>query len=637
MSRKKIFSSESVIFYGVIAVVLFLMMALQGCSGGGSQDYAYYGESGGNGSSQTTQVTFLPNGTAVLPDGTQIRISSQTLTVDKDRRGSVMMTVSGPTSLDQLGIQVQSARNSNASSWVRAGGAPEASLSTPAPNVGRLVMNATGADQGTFTTNLIATALPGSPIVGSLKTSVSSKSMIKASYVQLDATGSLSSITGEGVKASTIIIFCFADPTSSSINTGYLSSMKSIINQEAPGTINLLSIGGQTVATISDTSSAVNNISSQISSYNSSLTNGIISGVDLDLENSIPAATITALAKGFKTKGLLVSVAPQVYTGNGANVDSSNPTNLVLTSGGAMAAQSTYTPAIASGYVDYVFAQTYNSGGWTIDTIQENSAGFFKAAAKALNNCVKSDTSAYTGSTASACIPVGTYVVVGEPSNAGASGTVSNIFASNGSTSYSQSSILSSLKTSIDELIADPATYPYYGGVMMWSLNNDYMPSGWGDSYAAVGGFSTTIYKAGGPSPATYFILQITNTSTSASGTYPYASASLVINGATYVFGAAADVPLAPNSNQMWGTLASSQSTANVIDSSNLDTIFSNATSFTTSSILLNAYKSGTTNIYSPDKQTACTKGVNYKFEAGHSYNIMINPATGDSDITQVN
>ncbi|GEM_PF-829446 len=637
MSRAKGFSSKCLVTSGILAAALWMLMALQGCGSGGSQDSYYLGGSGGDGMSQATQVTYLPDGTAVLPDGTGIRVSSQTLTVDTNRDGLVMVTVNGPTSLDRLGIQAQSTRNSHALPRERSGGALETSLSSPAPNVGRLVINAMGTDQGTFTTNLIATSLPGFPIVGSVKTSVSNKSMTTVSYVQLDATGSLSAITGEGVKASNVIIFCFADPASSAANTGYLSSMKIIINQEAPGTINMLSIGGEKASAISDPSSAVSNVSAQIESYNRNLTNGTINGVDLDLENGIPAATITALAKGFKEKGLLVSVAPQVYTGNGANVDSSNPTNLVLTSGGALAAQSTYTPAIASGYVDYIFVQTYNTGGWTIDSLPENTVGFFKAAAKALNNCVKSDCSAYTGSTASACIPVGTYVVIGEPANAGASGTLNNIFASDGSASYSQSTILNSLKTSIDEVIADPAIYPYYDGVMMWSLNNDYTPTGWGDLYAAAGGFSSTIYQAGSPSPSTHFILQISNTNSSTSGTYPCASASLVINGVTYVFGGSNDMPLAPNVHQMWGTLASSQSTPNVINSSSLDTIFSNAASFTTSSILLNAYKSGTTNLYSPDRQTSCSKGVNYKFEAGHSYNIMLNPVTGDSDITQVN
>lgn len=465
---------------------------------------------------------------------------------------------------------------------------------------------------------------------------LSRRSMIKASYVQLDATGSLGSIAPEGVNASNVIIFCFADPTSSAINTGYLDSMKIIINREAAGTVNLLSIGGQTVSTIADPATAVSNISSQIASYNSSLAGGSISGVDLDLENGIPPATITALAHGFKSRGLLVSVAPQVYTSNGANVDSSNPTNLVLTSGNSLATSSSYTPAIARGYVDYVFAQTYNTGGWTIDGISENSVGFFKVAARALGNCVKSDCSAYTSSTASAVIPVGTRVVVGEPSNAGASGTVNNIFASNGTTNYDQGTILGTLKTTIDEVIADPAGYPHFDGVMMWSLNNDYMPAGWGDRYAAIGKFSTTIFQAGSPSP-TYFILQVTNTNTSASATWPYASVSLTIHGATYVFGASGDVPLSPSSNQMWGTLASSQSTANVIDSSNIDTIFSNASSFTTSSITLNAYSSGSTSIFAPDRQSSCPKGTNYTFQASHSYNILVNPATGDSDITQVN
>ena len=63
---------------------------------------------------------------------------------------------------------------------------------------------------------------------------------------------------------------------------------------------------------------------------------------------------LNLLLKAFSDLGYLVSVAPQIYLSSGSTVDSSNPSNLVLTSGSPNSSQSNFTPAIASGYVDYV-------------------------------------------------------------------------------------------------------------------------------------------------------------------------------------------------------------------------------------------------------------------------------------------
>jgi len=126
--------------------------------------------------------------------------------------------------------------------------------------------------------------------------------------------------------------------------------------------------------------------------------------------------------------------------------------------------------------------------------------------------------------------------------------------------------------------------------------------------------------------------MQVTNTNPSPSATFPYASVTLVIDESSYyVFGASVDVPISPNGNQLWGTLASSRHTPNVIDSNNFDVVFANASSFTTTKILLNSYKQGT-GINNPDHQISIPNGA-YTFNAGHSYNILVNPANGASEI----
>ncbi len=388
------------------------------------------------------------------------------------------------------------------------------------------------------------------------------------------------------------------------------------------------------------------NITSQIDSYNHQLVGGKISGVDLDLEGAFTPETIQQLARGFKAKGLIVSVAPQVYTtGEPQDVDVANPFNLVLTAGyPGNSNLNTYGPAIAEGSVDYILAQTYNTGSWKVGGYTEGQIEFFTSIATALNNSVKDDCSANLSPTSQLCIPKQTHIVIGEVSNAGASGNVNNIFGSNGTTSYSQANVLSQLKTQIDNVITNQNNI---SGVMQWSLNNDYMPNGWSDNYAKSGAFSGTIFNAQLPPAIPYFILQVTNTGPDVAGPSAYASATLVVNGEYWVFGknaswvSAGMVPIAPNNFQQWGTLPSSQNpaTPDVIDSNNLDYIFSNGnTSFKTSQIIINGYPSYDSDINNPTGgQWVCNAGENYVFEAGHSYNVMVNPVYHSCDIKQIN
>lgn len=611
----------------LISAGLISSIAVGGCASG----------SGGSTpvSPTTTQVQFLTDGSAELPDGTKIKLASNILNMDTNHIASTKLTVTGPTSADKLGLKTMVSNPLSS-----------ATLSKQSAGVDILQLQS-AASNGVGQVQIIATGLPGSPVVGLASVSVAQGSMIKASYIDMSASGAVALIQSGGYKAANVLIFGFADTSSSSINTSYLTTIKTALDSESTGTVNLLSIGGATgsASDMTDTAKVVSNISAQIESYNSQLSTAKINGVDLDLEGGFTADQIKALAKGFSDLGYLVSVAPQVYLSSGSTVDSSNPSNLVLTSGSPNSNQSNYTPAIAANYVDYVFVQTYNTPDWTIDGYAESQVGFIKAVAKALNNSTKSDCSAYTSSTTSVCIPEATNLVIGTVANAGGAFSSANMFGVAPGTSYSQSSILTQFKTSIDEMIADTTNYKYFDGVMMWSLNTDYDPTDYGDNYAVKGAFSTTIYGAeSGSTPSgKYFILQVSNTG-DGSGSYPYATATLVVNGGYYEFGGVnstgSSVALAAGGNKSWGTLASSQdpsTSSYVTDSNNLDLLFTNADSITVSNLLINKYsdenksKSGT--------QVGCdmSKLSTTTLEAGHTYNVMVNPTYGSCALEKVN
>lgn len=168
---------------------------------------------------------------------------------------------------------------------------------------------------------------------------------------------------------------------------------------------------------------------------------------------------------------------------------------------------------------------------------------------------------------------------------------------------------------------------PQFGGIMVWTASNDYT------NQSPAWNFISTIKTT--PIPGnTYFILQISNTGEK------YTSATIVVNGGYWLFANAANQPIAPGANQSWGTLASSNNpaTPGVLDSGNLDNIFTNpATSFTASRITINGYPAQSTPIDSPTAQYNCSQGENYVFHAGHSYNLLMNEETGACEIKQVN
>lgn len=192
-------------------------------------------------------------------------------------------------------------------------------------------------------------------------------------------------------------------------------------------------------------------------------------------------------------------------------------------------------------------------------------------------------------------------------------------------------------------------------GVMVWELDQDVQPGDTSASGSALDWASTSVVAgliagtgvtpsptpAPSPTPSTpYFILQVTNTAPDQANPNAYASATLVVNGGYYIFGTSWGSPIVPgNGNQQWGTTpsANNPATPGVADSSNLDGFFANgATSFTTSQILINGYPSQT-NLNSPANQYNCSLGTNYTFQAGHSYNLMVNAVYQSCAISQIN
>lgn len=75
-----------------------------------------------------------------------------------------------------------------------------------------------------------------------------------------------------------------------------------------------------------------------------------------------------------------------------------------------------------------------------------------------------------------------------------------------------------------------------------------------------------------------------------------------------------------------------------VFDSGTLDTYFSDGkTEFSVTSIVINGYSSQELELGSPTVQFKCPSGDNYKYEANHAYNILVNAAAGVCEIKEIN
>ena len=368
--------------------------------------------------------------------------------------------------------------------------------------------------------------------------SVPAASILKVAYVDATATGSSAAIPAAGFAAPDIVIYGFVVDglTAPTLDTYLINAVTKGVKNQGATSKTFISIGGETgtSATINPSTAGaiITNVTAGIKALNATLspTNQIV-GVDLDLEGRgqpIDAPTISALALGFKQAGFLVSIAPQAVSIDSTpmcpvtpshSMKSSNPTLLGMASGGC---NNQYGPVIASGNVDYIFVQAYNTGGWSMDGCDETQTCLVGALAKAFNTITKPSCAGSNGTPL--CIPSTTRYAIGLPSSRGAAGAatiwqpaVSPVGSS--TPSYDYPTILNALAT---EITSDIPILSKTGknGIMFWSLNVDYSPTVYSDKYACVGGFSSVIFGSTLPmvcpvpsGPTSPFTLVIKNTS----------------------------------------------------------------------------------------------------------------------------
>lgn len=320
--------------------------------------------------------------------------------------------------------------------------------------------------------------------------STTSTASIKAAY--WDNWSSSIQIPNTTLKVLDIVLGAFGGWTFTSADPIILSNFQQACT--ANSNIKLfLSVGGSNggAPTTSQVPQYIANVMGQVAAYNKALVDCQIYGIDLDLENGTSSDAISYFAAGFKAKGLQVSIAPQAYntTGN-ASVSSASPTNFSLTSGGSYFGATTpynqFGPAVASGNVDYIMLQTYNTGGWDIDGCNESQTCFISAVATTMANLVRSQSVCAAGTSSNAvCIPTSVKILIIEPSNC-ASASFS-IFTIN-CTTNGQTAALSALNSAISGFPSQ------IKGVTTWELagTGDYAPS----SSSTVGAFSSTIFGA---------------------------------------------------------------------------------------------------------------------------------------------
>ena len=369
--------------------------------------------------------------------------------------------------------------------------------------------------------------------------SVPAASILKVAYVDATATGSSAAIPAAGFAAPDIVIYGFVVDglTAPTLDTYLINAVTKGVKNQGATSKTFISIGGETgtSATINPSTAGaiITNVTAGIKTLNANLppTNQIV-GVDLDLEGGgqpIDAPTISALALGFKQAGFLVSIAPQAVSIDSTpmcpvtpshSMKSSNPTLLGMASGGC---NNQYGPVIASGNVDYIFVQAYNTGGWSMDGCDETQTCLVGALANAFNTITKPSCAGSNGTPL--CIPSTTRYAIGLPSSRGAAGAatiwqpaVSPVGSS--TPSYDYPTILNALATEITSDIPI-LTKTGKNGIMVWSLNVDYSPTVYSDKYACKGGFSSVIFGSTfamqcpvPPGPTSPFTLVIKNVGT---------------------------------------------------------------------------------------------------------------------------
>ena len=454
--------------------------------------------------------------------------------------------------------------------------------------------------------------------------------MLKAGYVDITATESLKAIPKEGVESCNIIVFGFADLHRDEMKDEELHSIKEILDKEAPGTKNFLSIGGHHTKPehLPDTTDTiVHNIIGQMNHVNNCYGKDKIVGVDLDLENAISGDIIAKLAEEFKSHGWLVSIAPQMHTTDYQPIVPSSPTNLGLTSGwSAEDIRDQYHEAVQSGNVDYIMLQPYNNKAVLIKEdgkeYNQNNGEFVKLIAKAMNH---SDLFKKNKPK----------ILIGTP-NSQSAGVHSMFNPKNDDYpvhyDYDQAGILKEFNKDIEVMELMPNDYSNVDGIMTWSLNNDYSPSAFKDASATPGAFCSAIFGAKEVEHS-YFTLAIKNT-----GKYNSASITLIVDGSYYMFLNQWDNLIPANSGEdsviNWGTESShNQNPTKIYNNLYLNKFFEKGKKSFKATIQGNAYGPGYTDKNKPQWSKVyqtydSTSGIKtmFTFEIGQNYLITINP-----------
>lgn len=262
-------------------------------------------------------------------------------------------------------------------------------------------------------------------------------------YVDLSATGSASLVsTVENLHNMNVIIFGFLPDSPTSLPNSEV--VNQIINAEAPGTINLVSIGGDPSTQASITQVDVPAIMNFLSTYN------MFDGVDLDIEHvnssfsaSAFMSSINDLASKLHSQGKFLTAAPAIVV-NGGTATFQIPTT----------AQNV-NMWIQSGDFDAVTVQAYNGF-----SDEENTTIISE-----LFNDIKN----------SSIVNKNTKIIIGIPSNSGGTQGAPSIWGKFNlwNSGHSLAAIVNGIAEELQKLINEPQ----FGGLSAWSLNSDAMPS----------------------------------------------------------------------------------------------------------------------------------------------------------------
>lgn len=285
-------------------------------------------------------------------------------------------------------------------------------------------------------------------------------------YIDMTATGSMDAITQDQIQAYNVVIFGFA-AGDGTVNPDQMQAAQTLIKQETPGTLNLISFGGA-FETVTLTENTIQNLISVVETYD-------LDGIDLDIEDpGITEADFNSFASNLSAQikdKYLLTTAP-ILAGT-----STTPT-LNIPSGVSL------EQSFSNDYFDAILVQAYNSGtsfAYPLPSdpsqlVNETTANIISAAYNALQQ--------------KGGINEASKIVIGIPANAGGAPSESNLW---NVTPFSDATPL--IKTNfLDIMSGNYGINPsQFGGMMTWSLNTDAMP----DAYPPFPGFEN--------GPAGYF------------------------------------------------------------------------------------------------------------------------------------